>query len=183
MRGTVPSLTAWRREQYTEPMPTPSSTPKLSPTQIGAIGENLLVNSVMKASNGRLSPFKPVADDDGIDVLFFDKKTGKSVAIQLKCRTKTDSGGNTAQFDVRRATFSEIRSTYLVAALFNEDMTAFICAWFMSMTELKTVGKEKADKYVITPSKAENSADRYKDFRCANADELVQHIINFCGAV
>jgi hypothetical protein len=85
-------------------MSTPSSTPKLSSTQIGIIGENLLVNAVMKASDGRLSPFKPVADDDGLDVLFFDKETGNSVAIQLKCRTKTDSGhkgGNTAQFDVR----------------------------------------------------------------------------------
>ena len=41
----------------------------------------------MKASDGRLSPFQPLADDDGLDVLFFDKVTGNSVAIQLKCRT------------------------------------------------------------------------------------------------
>ena len=41
----------------------------------------------MKASEGRLSPFQPLADDDGLDVLFFDKVTGNSVAIQLKCRT------------------------------------------------------------------------------------------------
>jgi len=65
---------------------------------------------VMIASNGQLSPFKPVADDDGLDVLFFDKETGNSVAIQLKCRTHTDGVGNTAQFDVREATFKEARS-------------------------------------------------------------------------
>lgn len=61
----------------------------LSSTQIGAIGENLLANAVMKASDDRLSPFQPLADDDGLDVLFFDKLTGNSVAIQLKCRTVT----------------------------------------------------------------------------------------------
>lgn len=61
----------------------------LCSTQIGVIGENLLANAVMKASDGRLSPFRSIADDDGLDVLFFDKQTGNSGAMQLKCRTFT----------------------------------------------------------------------------------------------
>ena len=161
-------------------MPTPSSTPKLSSTQIGVIGENLLVNAVMKASKGQLSPFTPIADDDGLDVLFFDKETGKSVAIQLKCRTNTDSGGKTTQFDVRLATFKEERHAFLVAALLNPDMTGFVCSWFIPMKDLKEVGNKKADKYVITPSKAEGSADKYKNFRCLNVGELAQHIVKVC---
>jgi len=111
----------------------------------------------MKASNGRLSPFKSVADDDGLDVLFFDKKTGNSVAIQLKCRTKTDSGGNTAQFDVREATYREERRAFVVAALLNEKMTEFVCSWFIPMKEVKRVGNKKSNKYVIAPSKAEGT--------------------------
>lgn len=161
-------------------MPNPSSTSKLSSTQIGAIGENLLVNAVMKASGGRLSPFKSVADDDGLDVLFFDKKTGNSVAIQLKCRTKTDSGGNTAQFDVREATYREERRAFVVAALLNEKMSEFVCSWFIPMKEIKRIGNKKSNKYVITPSKAEGSDDKYKGFRCANADKLAQRIIEEC---
>jgi hypothetical protein len=167
-------------------MANPSPTPALSSTQIGAIGENLLVNAVMKASKGRLSPFKPIADDDGLDVLFFDKETGNSAAIQLKCRTDTDrksnskERGNTAQFDVRTATFKEGRRAYLVAALLNKAMTGFVCAWFIPMEELKTVGNAKSDKYVITPSKAEGCVDRYKEFRCENPKKLAQHIINVC---
>jgi hypothetical protein len=76
----------------------------LTSTQVGVIGENLLVNAVMKESDGRLSPFRPIADDDGLDVLFFDKDTGNSVAMQLKCRTVTtrkrssDERGNVAYF-------------------------------------------------------------------------------------
>ncbi len=166
-------------------MSTPSSTTKLSPTQIGAIGENLLVNSVMKASNGRLSPFKPVADDDGIDVLFFDKETGKSVAIQLKCRRSTDAGGNTAQFDVREATFKPTRNAYLVAALFTENMNDFDWTWFISMKELPEVSnanKAKSGKYIITPSKAVNSQDKYVKFRC-KTNGLAQYIIKVCEAI
>ncbi|HVW53891.1 MAG TPA: hypothetical protein VHC91_26370 [Trinickia sp.] len=79
----------------------------LSSTQLGVIGENLLVNAVMKASDARLSPFRPIADDDGLDVLFFDKNSGNSVAMQLKCRTVTTrkrnsaERGNVAYFQVR----------------------------------------------------------------------------------
>ena len=159
---------------------TPPSTSQLSATQIGVIGENLLANAVMKASRGRLSPFHPLADDDGLDVLFFDKKTGNSVAIQLKCRTATDGKGNTAQFDVRKATFKEKRRAFLVAALFNKEMTDFICTWFIPIKEITNVGNEKSDKYVITPSKHEDSGDKYRGFRCANADELTQHILKVC---
>jgi hypothetical protein len=156
-----------------------SSTPKLSSTQIGAIGENLLVNAVMKASNGRLSPFKPVADDDGLDVLFFDKETGNSVAIQLKCRTNTDGGGNTAQFDVRKATFKD--HAFLVAALLNEDMTVFDCTWFIPMKELPEISNVKPSKYVITPNKAKDSKDKYVKlkYRC-EPKELAQRIIDEC---
>jgi len=179
-------LTASRREQYTESMSTPSSTPKLSPTQIGIIGENLLVNAVMKASGGQLSPFKPVADDDGLDVLFFDKKTGNSVAIQLKCRTTTDrrskstKRGNTAQFNVRIATFNEARRAFLVAALLNEEQTGFECTWFIPMEHLPKVSTVKPKTLVITPSRAKDSDDKYKKYRCETPEELAKRVVDEC---
>ena len=95
------------------------TTMGLSSTQIGAIGENLLINALMKASEGRLSPFQPLADDDGLDVLFFDKVTGNSVAIQLKCRTVSirkkgsDERGNSVHFQVRQSTYREARKAFL----------------------------------------------------------------------
>ena len=59
---------------------------KLTSTQIGAIGEDIVASGLMIASHGRLSPFQPVADDDGIDLLIYDKKTGKALPIQVKSR-------------------------------------------------------------------------------------------------
>ena len=35
---------------------------KLTTTQIGAIGEDIVASGLMIASHGRLSPFQPVAD-------------------------------------------------------------------------------------------------------------------------
>ena len=158
----------------------------LSSTQIGAIGENILANAVMKASEGRLSPFQPVADDDGLDVLFFDKKTGKSVAIQLKCRTVTikkrhsEERGNAVHFQVRQATINEARQAYLVGALLNEDLTDFIATWFVPMTKLPKIAYSISDHYVIRPSKSETSRDKYTRYRCHSAQDLAERIITVC---
>jgi hypothetical protein len=158
----------------------------LSSTQIGAIGENLLVNAVMKASDGRLSPFQPLADDDGLDVLFFDKLTGKSVAIQLKCRTValkkrgSEERGHNVHFEVRKATFNDARRAWLVAALFNEDLTQFVSTWFMPLASLPEVARNSAHKWVIRPSRSAASADRFIAYRCATAETLAQRIVDVC---
>ncbi|TCW64261.1 hypothetical protein [Burkholderia sp. SRS-25] len=161
----------------------------LTSTQVGVIGENLLVNAVMKASDGRLSPFRPIADDDGLDVLFFDKETGSSVAMQLKCRTVTtrkrrsDERGNVAYFQVRKATFNEARRAYLLAALFNPQLSEFVTTWLVPMEELRHIARDASDKWVIQPSKAEDSADKYTRFRCQTAEQLAQKIVNVCEAM
>ena len=68
------------------------------------MAENLVANEVKIESGGRLSPFQPIADDDGIDVLFYDKVIGGSIPIQIKARTKTVNkpgskiSGNTVHF-------------------------------------------------------------------------------------
>lgn len=158
----------------------------LSSTQIGAIGENLLINALMKASEGRLSPFQPLADDDGLDVLFFDKVTGNSVAIQLKCRTVSirkkgsDERGNSVHFQVRQSTYREARKAFLVAALFDEELTNFVAMWFLPMELLPEVALDISGKYVIRPSKALNSSDKYVRFRCLSASELAKKIIDIC---
>ncbi|QOT76335.1 DUF4365 domain-containing protein [Cupriavidus basilensis] len=160
----------------------------LSSTQIGAIGENLLVNAVMKASDGRLSPFQPLADDDGIDVLFFDKETGNAVAIQLKCRTVTlykagtKERGNLVHFELRQTTFNEARRAYLVAALCDEALAGFEVTWLIPMSQIPVLARDISGKWVIRASKADNSADRYSSYRCASADDLANRIIEVCEA-
>ena len=62
---------------------------KLSSTQIGTIAENHVANMLMITSGGRLSAFQPVADDDGIDLLIYDKKSGRALPAQVKSRTVT----------------------------------------------------------------------------------------------
>ena len=100
---------------------------KPTSTQIVAIAENMVANALMLESGGRLSPFSPVADDDGIDLLVYDKESGASIPVQIKSRTvtlkKRDSHerGNAVHFEIRSATFKSDRFAYLVAVLLTED--------------------------------------------------------------
>ncbi|HEX7854742.1 MAG TPA: hypothetical protein VF503_13715 [Sphingobium sp.] len=142
----------------------------------------------MKASEGRLSPFQPLADDDGLDVLFFDKVSGHCVAIQLKCRTvtlkkpKSEERGDGVHFEVRKATFNEGRRAYLVAALLNEELTHFVSTWFMPLALLPQIARNAADKWVIRPSKSLTSADRFIGYRCMTDAELAMRIVQLCEA-
>ena len=54
---------------------------ELSSTQIGALAESIVANELTIASGGRLTSFNPMADDDGIDILIYDKKTGEAIPL------------------------------------------------------------------------------------------------------
>ncbi len=90
----------------------------LTSTQIGKVGETIVGAQLMLASTGRLSPFLPIADDGGIDLVVHDKVTGRSLTIQVKGRVakEEDTLGYT-QFDVRTATFREDAGMFLLAVL------------------------------------------------------------------
>ena len=63
-----------------------SASKPMTDTQIGTIGEMTVASQLMLASGGRFSPFLPFADDDGIDLIIYDKVTGISLPVQVKAR-------------------------------------------------------------------------------------------------
>jgi hypothetical protein len=56
----------------------------LTSTQKGTVNEYLVAASIMLASSGRLSPFVPLSDDHGIDLIALDKLSQRSVCLQVK---------------------------------------------------------------------------------------------------
>jgi len=63
---------------------------QLSSTQKGAIGEMMLAAALTCYSDGQLCCFQPVADDDGIDLLIYNKATRLTLALQVKSRLVVD---------------------------------------------------------------------------------------------
>ena len=152
----------------------------LTSTQIGKIGENLLMNSVMTESEGRLSPFSPIADDDGLDILFFDKQTGGSIALQLKCRNRTNPNKPQIYFKLRKATFNGSRNTFLVAALFNSDRTKFECMWLIPMSHFNKSKNGKSNSHSFKASIALDSKDKFLEYRYLEPKKLAAKILQCC---
>ena len=66
----------------------------------------------------------------------------------MKCRTvsirkrNSEECGNVVHFQIRQTTFNDARRAYLVAALFDEELTRFVATWFIPMAQLPEVGKD-----------------------------------------
>lgn len=155
----------------------------LSSTQIGAIAENVVANALMKQSNGRLSPFRSVADDDGIDLLVYDKHTGNAVPVQVKSRTGalkrsgSNEPGKVVHFEVRESALKEYDLAHVIAVLLSEDLAAIRCAWFIPMTHISEKARKGTEKFVIRASYDAASKDKFSSYRCTAEAGLAHRVV------
>jgi len=140
----------------------PALVSRLTSTQIGAIGEAVIAAGLMLESDGRLAPFKPLADDDGIDLLLFDKETKKPIPLQIKCRRKVDNASaGTVEFDVRCNKVPP--SGYVLTALL--DGPSVRTVWLIPVDAFKALAMRKAEKFVMVACAKRDSEDRYREYR------------------
>jgi hypothetical protein len=154
----------------------------LTSTQVGLLAENLVINAVLIASAGRIVPFRPVADDYGIDLLLYDKITGRALPLQVKARTRTlkkKSGterGNIVHFGVRKVALRDKGQTRLLAVLLDEGMTTIRALWLMPLPEVERIGSERNDVFVIRPSQSATSGDKFRPYYLPSAFALVEQL-------
>lgn len=152
----------------------------ITQTQVGAIGEAAVATQLALASDGRLSPFLPFADDDGIDLLVFDKVSRRATPVQVKSRTVAALGkSDTVAFDVRRQTFNARPDAFLIASLLDLSDASIRCAWLIPMAELPSIARTTKDKLSITPSAKATSKDRYAIYRCTEMAEVADGLIGY----
>ncbi len=157
----------------------------LTSTQIGSLAENLVANELMIESRGRLSPFQPIADDDGIDVLIYDKKSGKSAPLQIKARTSTinkrgkQERGNTVHFEHRKATLNIKRNSFLLCVLLDESLRITERAWLIPLRVVPRIAADRKDKYVIRANKQAKTNDKFKKYQCANMAAVTKKLFEY----
>lgn len=155
----------------------------LTSTQIGLLAENIVINAILIASEGRLVPFRPIADDYGIDLLIYDKVSGCSFPLQVKARTRTlrkkggTERGNVVHFGVRKVALRDRGQTQLLAVLLDEGMSRIRALWLMPLPEVERLGGERKNVFVIRPSQSESSKDKFRSYCLRSADALVQRLL------
>lgn len=151
----------------------------LTTTQIAAISEGVVAAQIMAASAGRLSMFAPMADDHGIDLLIYDKLTGKTLPIQVKAWTRSPNARDgTVQFDIRASTIpTAVDGVFLVVVIPLPSLT-IENAWLIPMSRLDEVATERRGKYALVPSTRSTSRDRYTPFRVAGSEALTARLLD-----
>lgn len=149
---------------------------QLTSTQKGKVTEQLVASALLIASNGRLAPFVPLADDHGLDLIILGKKTRRTIAIQVKSAIANASRG-TVQFDVRKQTFTVTKDEYLMLVIFEPERMAFASSWLIPMDKVPEVSTEQQEKFVLVPSLKPTSQDRCRPFRHNDIRSLVDAIL------
>lgn len=143
----------------------------LTSTQKGRITEQLVAGMLLLASNGRLTPFVPLADDDGVDLIILDKVTRRNISVQVKSAI-AHPVRRTVQFDIRTATRLQAPGEYLLAVLFDPIAMSLPMTWLIPMTEIPAVANDQGEKFSLAPSLNGASRDKYRRFRYDDARAL-----------
>ncbi len=148
----------------------------LSSTQKGNVAAHLVASALLVASNGRLAPFVPLADDHGLDLIVLDKVTRRMIAIQVKSSI-ANAGRDTVQFDVRKQTFSQATGEFLLMVVFEPARMALAVSWLIPMSLVASVATEQAEKYALVPSLKVAAKDRCRPFRYDDTWQLTAAIL------
>lgn len=162
----------------------------VSETQKGAIAENLVCNWLMRCSDGRLSPYKPVADDGGIDVLVFDRKTRRTLLLQVKSRTRTEAltvKKRNPRFQIRIPTFEVGNDFYIAAILLDADLQTPEALWLIPSAVAQQQGipsgKTKdgtATRLALPCNPSPTSKDCWSRYKSHAVEDFVNRV---CGAL
>ena len=71
----------------------------------------------------------------------------------------------TVQFDVRKATFSDMKGGVIIAVVMDPDTLAMTVAWLIPLRDLPALATEQPNKFVLEPRRMEGSTDRYVGHR------------------
>lgn len=152
------------------------SATTLTSTQKGKVTEQLVASALLVASNGRLAPFVPLADDHGIDLIVLDKVTRRSLAIQVKSAIARPDRG-TVQFDVRKATHTAAADEHLLMVVFEPDRLSLASSWLIPMSDVAHVSTEQPEKFALVPSPKAESRDKYRRYRHEDARGLTDAVL------
>lgn len=120
----------------------------LSSKQKGDIAENRIIELITYTTDGSATCYRPVADDDGIDIIVNLKSKLSPLFIQVKSRYVLNKQKRYIQ-NVGINTFTADEKFYLVFVLMNNVSLDIECIWLIPSVDFKEKAyfKKKGDSY------------------------------------
>lgn len=139
---------------------------RLTSSQRGKIAELHVATALMAQSGGRLSPFEPLSDDHGVDLMVVDKVSGNALPVQVKSWfLAPEKPVKKVQFDLQKSTYAIDGRGAVICALMDPETLAIIMSWMIPLSEVPKVATEQPKKYAMSPSRMDNTQDKYLPYR------------------
>lgn len=151
-------------------------TDKLSPKQKGDIAENR-ISEIILLYGDKLSCYKPISDDEGIDLIVKRKKTNKTYFVQVKSVWR-NSGVVVAS--VKKDSVINKHNLGIVFCVFDmEDGEISNLLWFIPADKfVKSAGyNKKYDRYIFVGGKKQRETNTWNKYLIDKRD-LANQIIN-----
>lgn len=148
----------------------------LSSMQKGNIVESQIANLLMLASNGNLSPFLPLVDDAGIDLILTAKGTYNTLFLQIKSRFKTTQHyKNRLDFTIQKSSIINSPKLYVLCVYFNQELGEIETMWLIPSHDFFKGAIELAKSYRIVASRSDKSSDKWSKFK-VTSQTLVKNL-------
>ena len=118
----------------------------LSSTQKGVVAVNRASEIIILSSNGKLTCYTPIADDDGIDLIINSKGSYKPIFLQVKSCFKLQKSGAFVQ-DVGVKTFRANKSFFILFIYFNIKTLEIDTLWLIPSFKFKHILKGEKIRY------------------------------------
>lgn len=137
-------------------------TAKLSPKQKGDIAESRIAEIILLYGQN-LSCYKPISDDEGIDIIVKNKRTEKTFFVQVKSMWRF---GGVVSTNVKRSAILGRKKLGIVFCIFNTEegeMTDFL--WFVPAKDfLKKGNKLKNGLVGFVAGKSQRETNKWNDY-------------------
>ena len=148
----------------------------LSSQQKGNIVESQIANMLMLASNGELSPFLPIVDDAGVDLIVTAKGVYDSIFLQIKSRfTTTQRTKNRLDFTIKKSSLSKSPNLQVLCVYFNQKSNEIDTMWFIPSQDIIENAIKLESSFRIVASRSSMSSDKWSKFKITE-QELIDKL-------
>jgi hypothetical protein len=151
---------------------------KISTKQKGDIAEAKIAELIILYGDIALSCYKPISDDEGIDLIVKEKGSLKTMYIQIKSRFGDEKDNRYKTFTVKTTTIVENPLMAFIFCLFEIDKGDFSDSiWFVPAEDfIKLANKTKDGKFLRFVRGKKNGKNIWENFLISKK-ELANKII------
>ena len=147
----------------------------VSSGQKGSIAEARIAELIVLYGDSGLSCYKPISDDEGIDIIV--KQRGSLKTLYLQVKSRWNSAGDTMIADVKKSSLTDSYAMGVVVCRFDVDegdVADYL--WFIPAPDFIRLAEDNGTRYRLRTVKHDDKWDEYMIDRRDLANRLIEQM-------